>query len=99
MDRDKTDHDHFIALDVKKLKHIEAERKRLLTAVLQGASDIHFMRCPRCSRKLASENIKDISIIICDQCRGIWVDSESLAQILRLSDDMVDAFLDHITKK
>lgn len=98
MKPNQTDPDHFITLDAKKLKHIEAERKRLLKAVMQGTADIHFMRCPRCSRKLEAENIQNISISLCDQCRGIWVDSENLAEILRLPDDMVVIFLDHIKK-
>jgi len=44
--------DKFIELDVKKLKDIEAERKRLLENAMQESPDIHFMCCPRCSRSL-----------------------------------------------
>ena len=96
MNRNKADHDHFIELDAKKLKHIETERKKLLTEAMQRAEDIHFMQCPRCSRQLEEDNIKDASIVICEQCRGIWVDFESLAKILRLSDDVLDTFLKRI---
>ena len=96
MDRNKTDKDHFIQLDAEKLKHIEAQRKRFLTETMQRAADIHSMQCPRCSRQLEEKIVNDISIIICDQCRGIWVDSERLAKILRLSEEVMDTFLDRI---
>lgn len=98
MDKKRADQDHFIELDAKKLKHIEAERKRLLTEDMQGVADIHFMRCPRCSRHLGEKNIKDICFVMCEQCKGIWINSESLEKIGRLSDDMVDVFFDHIKK-
>ncbi len=95
MEEHKTDQDQFIELDVKKLKHIEAERKRILTS---GMNDMHFMRCPRCSRTLEQKTITDIAIIICAQCKGIWIDDESLAKVLRLSGDMADDFFNHATK-
>lgn len=93
MDTKKANQNHFIELDAKKLKHIETERKKLLTEAMQRADDIHFMQCPRCSRHLEEDNIRDASVVVCEQCKGIWVDFESLAKILRLSDDVMDNFL------
>ena len=98
MENKKADQDQFIELAVKKLKHIEAERKRLLTSVMQRMPDMHFMRCPRCSRQLEEKTITDIAIVICEQCKGIWIDAASLARVLRLSGDMADNFLNHATK-
>jgi hypothetical protein len=98
MDRNKADDDHFIELDAKKLKHIETERKKNLTEALQRVDDIHFMKCPRCSKQLEEDNIKDAAIVICEQCRGIWVDFDSFTKILRLSDDVLGIFLDRINK-
>jgi hypothetical protein len=96
MEKGKTD--QFIELDVKKLKHIEAERKRFLTSVMQEVPDMHFMRCPRCSRHLEEKTITDISIIMCSQCKGIWIGTESLAKVLSLPRDMADNFLNHAIK-
>ncbi len=90
--------DQFIELDVKKLKHIEAERKRLLKFALQSVPDIHFMRCPRCSCRLEEKTIDQISIVICAQCKGLWIHSESLKKVLGLSGDKADNFLKHATK-
>ena len=86
--------DKFIELDVKKLKDIEAERKRLLENVMQESPDIHFMCCPRCSRSLNEKIISDITIVLCEQCKGIWIDKKSLSKMLRLSGDMTERFLD-----
>ena len=86
--------DKFIELDVKKLKDIEAERKRLLENVMQESPDIHFMCCPRCSRSLNEKIISGITIVLCEQCKGIWIDKKSLSKMLRLSGDMTERFLD-----
>jgi len=90
--------DKFIELDVKKLKDIEAERRRLLETVMQKSPDIHFMCCPRCSRSLNEKIISHIAIVMCEQCGGIWVDKKSLSMVLRLSGDKADEFIDHVTK-
>jgi hypothetical protein len=62
MEKNEMGQDKFIELDVKKLKHIEAENKRFLATVMQESPDIHFMCCPRCSRSLNEKIISDISI-------------------------------------
>ena len=94
MKKNEMGQDKFIELDVKKLKHIEAERKRLLENVMQESPDIHFMCCPRCSRSLNEKIISDITIVLCEQCKGIWIDKKSLSKMLRLSGDMTERFLD-----
>ena len=94
MDKSEMGQDKFIELDVKKLKDIEAERKRLLRTVMQENPDIHFMCCPRCSRSLNEKIISDITIVLCEQCKGIWIDKKSLSKVLRLSGDMAESFFD-----
>jgi len=49
MEKKKTNQDHFIELDVKKLKQIKAERKQALSSVMP---DMHHMSCPCCNRYL-----------------------------------------------
>ena len=88
--------DKFIELDVKKLKDIEAERKRLLENAMQENPDIHFMCCPRCSRSLNEKIISDITIVLCEQCKGIWIDKKSLYKVLRLSGEMTGSFLEQL---
>ena len=94
MDKSEMGQDKFIELDVKKLKDIEAERKRLLENAMQESPNIHFMRCPRCSRSLDEKIISDITIVLCEQCKGIWIDKKSLSKVLRLSGDMAESFFD-----
>ena len=52
--------DKFIELDVKKLKHIEAERKRLSETVTQESLGIHFMCCPFCRCSLSEKVVSAI---------------------------------------
>ena len=96
MKKKKTGHDQFIEMDVKKLTHIEAERKRLLGSAMQSLPDIHFMCCPRCSRSLEERIVSDITIVLCEQCKGIWIDKKSLSKVLRLSGDITENFLDQL---
>jgi hypothetical protein len=96
MGRNEMGQDKFIELDVRKLKDIEAERKRLLETAMQESPDIHFMCCPRCSRSLDEKIISDIKIVLCEQCRGIWIDKKSLSKVLRLSGDITENFLDQL---
>ena len=90
------DKDKFIELDVKKLKHIEAEHKRFLETAMQESPDIHFMCCPRCSRFLDEKIISDIKIVLCEQCRGVWIDKKSLVKVLILFGDTADCLLDQV---
>ncbi len=98
MEKNKMGQDKFIELDVKKLTHIEAERKKFLASVMKEMPDIHFMCCPRCSCSLEERIVSDITIVLCEQCRGIWIDKKSLAKMLRLSRDMAEKFIYHITE-
>ena len=98
MKKKKVGRDQFIELDVKKLTHIEAERKRFLASVMQEMPDIHFMCCPRCSCSLEERIVSDITIVLCEQCKGIWIDKKSLAEVLSLSGDMAEKFINHITE-
>lgn len=92
MGKNRMGQDKFIELDVKKLKHIEAENKRFLATVMQESPDIHFMCCPRCSRSLNEKIISDISFFLCEQCGGSWIDKKSLSKVLGLSRDMTENF-------
>ena len=98
MEKKKTGQDKFIELDVKKLEHIEAERKRFLGSAMQSLPNMHCMFCPRCSRSLDEKIILDITIVLCEQCRGMWIDDKSLAKILLLSGGKADNFFDYVTK-
>lgn len=90
--------DKFIELDVKKLEHIEAERKRLLATVMQENPDMHFMCCPRCSHALVEKTILNIHLVWCQQCGGIWIDKKVLAEIIKLSGETADDFLKQAKK-
>ena len=79
--------DKFIELDVKKLEHIEAERKKFLATEMQKIPEIQFMCCPRCSRQLVETNFTDMNFFICEQCKGIWMDDEGPQGIATITDD------------
>ena len=93
MEKKRMDEDKFIELDVKKLKQIESERKKLLSKVMQESPGIHFMCCPRCSYSLNERIVSDTTIFLCKQCGGSWIDKKSISKVLRLSGDRIKSLL------
>jgi len=93
MEKKKTDQDQFIELDVKKLKQIEAERKRFFSSDMQDMPDIHLMHCPRCNRNLEKKIIAGIALVTCLKCKGIWMEADDLTKMIRLSGEQADNFL------
>ena len=52
----------------------EAERHRLKEA--------HWMHCPKCGQKLATETCGTVEIDVCPSCKGVWLDMGELGAIV-----------------
>ncbi len=52
----------------------EAEKKRLKEA--------HWMHCPKCGQKLATETCGAVEIDVCPSCKGAWLDMGELGAIV-----------------
>jgi len=51
----------------------EAEKHQLKEA--------HWMRCPKCGQKLATETCGTVEIDVCPSCKGVWLDMGELGRI------------------
>jgi Zn-finger nucleic acid-binding protein len=45
------------------------------------AAGISSMKCPRCEGSLNESKFEEVTIDICDQCGGVWLDSGELEQV------------------
>jgi len=54
--------------------HSEAEKHRLKEA--------HWMHCPKCGQKLATETCGAVEIDVCPSCKGVWLDMGELGTIV-----------------
>ncbi len=52
----------------------EAEKHRL--------KETHWMHCPKCGQKLATEACGDVEIDVCPSCKGVWLDMGELGAIV-----------------
>jgi Zn-finger nucleic acid-binding protein len=52
----------------------EAEKQRLKEA--------HWMHCPKCGQKLATETCGAVEIDVCPSCKGVWLDMGELGTIV-----------------
>jgi hypothetical protein len=51
-----------------------AEKRRLKEA--------HWMHCPKCGQKLATEKCGAVEIDVCPSCKGLWLDQGELGTIV-----------------
>jgi hypothetical protein len=58
----------------KQQEQTEAEKKRLKEA--------HWMHCPKCGNKLATETCGAVEIDVCPSCKGVWLDMGELGTIV-----------------
>ena len=52
----------------------EAEKQRL--------KETHWMHCPKCGQKLATETCGTVEIDVCPSCKGVWLDMGELGAIV-----------------
>jgi len=41
------------------------------------------MKCPRCDGNLKESQFEEVTIDVCDNCGGVWLDSGELEQLTR----------------
>jgi hypothetical protein len=73
---------------------LEQEAKRLRAKALQNQAamaddekkqlkELHYMHCPKCGQKLATENYGKVEVDVCGSCKGLWLDADELTMILK----------------
>jgi hypothetical protein len=75
----KADEDRYFAERDKAL--LEKLRQQSLGAEEEKARATALMRCPKCGEKLATRDVKSVTIDECPSGHGMWLDTGELEQL------------------
>jgi Zn-finger nucleic acid-binding protein len=67
----------------KNKEAIEKLREKMKVSEEAKAAGTSSMRCPRCDGTLNETKVEEVSIDLCDQCGGVWLDSGELEQLTK----------------
>ena len=67
----------------KNQEAIEKLRAKMKVAAEAKAAGTSSMMCPRCDGSLNESKFEEVTIDICDNCGGVWLDSGELEQLTR----------------
>ncbi len=51
--------------------------------IIKYASGPSGLACPRCGRDMATRPVGDLTLDVCEKCRGVWADSGELEKAAR----------------
>jgi len=69
--------------ELKYRLEMAAERQRVTSdAERHRLKEAHWMHCPKCGQKLATERFGSVDIDVCPSCKGLWLDSNELETIM-----------------
>lgn len=66
----------------QRLEVLEAEHQATAETEKLRLKELHWMHCPKCGQKLATENHGTVEIDLCPSCRGLWLDANELETIV-----------------
>jgi len=66
----------------RRLEVLEEEQRATAEIEKLQLKELHWMHCPKCGQKLATENYRAVEIDLCPSCRGLWLDANDLETIM-----------------
>jgi uncharacterized protein len=79
----KTEDQHIWEHELNcRLRKREAEQQATSKIEQRALKKLHWMHCPKCGQKLATERYGPVEIDLCPSCRGLWLDVNELETIL-----------------
>lgn len=72
-----------------------ASRRRELDAEREAQERAsHVMRCPRCGGHLVAQNHHGVTIDVCADCRGTWLDRGELELLEHVEESEIRRYID-----
>ena len=66
----------------QRMANLAKDQQAKSQAEKQQLKDTHWMHCPKCGQKLASETCGAVEIDVCPSCKGVWLDMGELGAIV-----------------
>jgi uncharacterized protein len=91
---------HFWEIELKRrLEILEAEQQASAEKEKRRLKELHWMHCPKCGQKLATEHHGSVEIDLCPSCRGLWLDANELETIVASESGVLNACLKVLRKR
>lgn len=75
---------YFMEQEMKLRLEKQAEAQRAMAEAEKiRLKELHWMRCPKCGQKLATENYGKVEVDVCPCCKGLWLDANELDAIIK----------------
>ncbi len=65
-----------------RMHRLEEEQKALAEKEKRRLKELHFMHCPKCGQRLATEKYGKVEVDVCPSCKGMWLDAQELERIV-----------------
>lgn len=88
--------DEYFLLQDQEL--IKAQRAKLDAERLKAERSKHFMKCPKCGADLKEQELKQVKVDVCPDCKGLWLDAGELELIGKVKDSAMGGFLRDLLK-
>jgi uncharacterized protein len=75
----RNEDEYFVKDDAELIKQMRA---KLDEEKEKSARSVHFMKCPKCGADLKEEKFGEVSVDVCPDCNGMWLDAGEL-EVLR----------------
>jgi hypothetical protein len=74
---------YFLEQEAKRLRE-KAQQEQAAMAVADKIrlKELHYLHCPKCGQKLATEKYRQVEVDVCGSCKGLWLDADELTTIL-----------------
>ena len=83
MKQTKTEDEYVWVQELQnRMAKLEREQQAKSQAEKLRLKELHWMHCPKCGQKLATEHYGSVEIDVCPSCRGLWLDANELETIL-----------------
>lgn len=91
----KNEDEYFLLQDAELIK---AQRAKLDAEREAATRREHFMKCPKCGADLKLQTLKNVSVDVCPDCKGLWLDAGELELIGKVKDSAMSTFLRDLLK-
>ena len=83
----------------RRLEVLEAEQRATVATEKLQLKELHWMHCPKCGQKLATETYRAVEIDLCPSCRGLWLDANELQTIMANDSAFLQSCLNILGKR
>lgn len=91
----KNEDEYFLLQDAELIKALRAKRDAERE---EAARRQHLMKCPKCGADLTEQTLKGVTVDVCPECKGLWLDAGELELLGKVRDSAMGTFVRDLLK-